>query len=168
MGRFLDGAENLQNKFLDRMRHPGAFEIARHPGITADFSSFRARRQALLVTFKRSGDAVPSPVNFGLSDDGLLYFRCDPGSAKVKRMNRDPHVRVCACSFRGKPLGPLVEGTARILDGAEAKRAHDIVAANWDLFNRIYETAVDRLNTPITYVEVRPLSERPSRDAGAL
>ena len=124
--------------------------------ISSDFSSFRGRRQCLLVTFKRSGDAVPSPVNFGLSDDGLLYLRCEPDSAKLKRLKRDPHVRVCACSFRGKPLGPLVEGTARLLDAAEADRAYAIVAANWDLFNRVYEGAVDRMSVPIAYVEVRP------------
>jgi PPOX class probable F420-dependent enzyme len=158
MGRFLDRAEDLNNKILDRLRHKAAFDIARHEGIRADFSSFRGRRQCLLVTFKRSGDAVPSPVNFGLSDDGLLYFRCDPDSAKVKRMTRDPHVRVCACSFRGKPLGPLVEGTARVLHAAEAARAAEVVAANWDLFNRVYERSVDRMNIPITYVEVRPTS----------
>src|ERR1043165_2474396 len=156
MGRFLDLAENLNNKFLDRIRHKTAFEIAHHEGVRSDFSSFRGPRQCLLVSFKRSGDPVPSPVNFGLSDDGLLYFRCDPGSAKVKRMTRDPHVRVCACSFRGKPLGPLVEGTARILEGADAERARAIVAANWDFFNRVYERTVDRMNVPITYVEVRP------------
>ena len=156
MGRFLDLAENLNNRFLDRLRHKAAFEIARQEGIRSDFSSFRGRRQCLLVTFKRSGDAVPSPVNFGLSDDGLLYFRCDPDSAKVKRMTRDPHVRVCGCSFRGKPLGPLVEGTARVLEGDEAERAAVFVAANWDLFNRIYERSVDRMNFTTTYVEVRP------------
>ena len=156
MGRFLDRAAELQNRFLDRLRHPAAFEIAGRPGISSGFSSFRGRRQCLLVTFKRSGDAVPSPVNFGLSDDGRIYLRCDPDSAKLKRLTRDPHVRVCACSFRGKPLGPLVEGIGRVLDEAEAERAHAIVAANWDLFNRLYEGAVDRMNTPVTYVEVRP------------
>jgi PPOX class probable F420-dependent enzyme len=156
MGAFLDRIEDLNNKFLDRLRHKAAFEIARREGIHSDFSSFRGRRQCLLLTFKRSGDAVPSPVNFGLSADGLLYFRCDPDAAKVKRMKRDPHVRVCASSFRGKPLGPLVEGTALILEGADAERAQAIVAANWDFFNRVYERTVDRMNVPITYVEVRP------------
>ena len=153
---FLDSAANLQNRFLDRLRHPAAFTVAIQTGVVGDFSSFRGRRQCLLVSFKRNGDAVPSPVNFGLSDDGLLYFRCDPDSAKLKRINRDPHVRVCACSFRGKPLGPLVEGAARILDAAENERAHGFIAANWDLFNRLYEGTVDRMNAPITYVEVRP------------
>lgn len=152
----LDGAANLQNRFLDRLRHPAAFEIAQGAGITGDFSSLRGHRQCLLVTFKRSGEAVPSPVNFGLSDDGQIYLRCDPDSAKLKRLKRDAHVRVCACSFRGKPLGPLVEGTARVLEGADAARAHGIVAANWDLLNRVYEGSVDRMGSPVTYVEVRP------------
>jgi len=156
MGALMDRAAALQNRFLDRLRHPAAFEIAGRPGISSDFSSLRGRRQCLLVTFKRSGDAVPSPVNFGLSHDGLLYLRCDPDAAKLKRLKRDPHVRVCACSFRGKPLGPLVEGTAHLLDAAEAEHAHAIVAANWDLLNRLYEGAVDRVSVPIAYVEVRP------------
>src|SRR5207302_3905659 len=86
MGRFLDRAAELQNRFLDRLRHPAAFEVAGRPGISADFSSLRGCRQCLLVTFKRSGDAVPSPVNFGLSDDGSLYLRCDPDAAKLKRL----------------------------------------------------------------------------------
>jgi len=156
MGALMDRAAALQNRFLDRLRHPAAFEIAGRPGISSDFSSLRGRRQCLLLTFKRSGDAVPSPVNFGLSDDGLLYLRCDPDAAKLKRLKRDPHVRGGACSFRGKPHGPLVEGTAHLLDAAEAERAHAVVAANWDLFNRLYEGAVDRMNVPIAYVEVRP------------
>jgi len=152
----IDRAANLQNRFLDRLRHRESFSVARQQGIEADFSSLRGARQCLLISFKRSGDPVPSPVNFGLSPEGLLYFRCEPESAKVKRMQRDPHVRVCACSFRGKPVGPVVEGVARVLEDSDAKRAHHIVAANWDFLNRIYERSVDRMNVPITYVEVRP------------
>jgi PPOX class probable F420-dependent enzyme len=152
----VDRAADLQNRFLDRLRHRDAFSVARQEGTAADFSSLRGARQCLLISFRRSGEPVPSPVNFGLSPQGLVYFRCEPESAKVKRMRRDPHVRVCACSFRGKPLGPVVEGEARVLDETESERAHDIVAANWDLLNRIYEGAVDRMDTPIAYVEVRP------------
>jgi hypothetical protein len=43
-----------------------------------------------------------------------------------------------------------------VLEGAEAESARAIVAANWDFLNRLYEGAVDRMDVPITYVEVRP------------
>src|SRR5918999_1140222 len=102
-----------QYGLYDRMRHRRAFEIGRGGGAEIDFPSFRDARQCLIVTFKRSGEAVPTPVNFGLSDDGRLYFRSEPHVAKIRRLRHDPRVRVCPCSFRGKPRGAMVEGTAR-------------------------------------------------------
>ena len=153
---FLARASAVQYKFLDAIRHGGAFEAANREGVVGDFSSFRGARQCLLITFRRSGEAVPSPVNFGLSDDGTLYLRSEPDVAKVKRLRRDPHVRVCACSFRGKPLGELVEATARILPDSETVRAHELIAANWDPMSRVFERGVDRLKVPLVYIEVTP------------
>jgi len=151
----LSRASALNNRFLDAIRHPGAFEVAKREGAAGDFSSLRGARQCLLVTFKRSGEAVPSPVNFGLAD-GKLYVRCESEVAKVKRIRRDPHVRVCACSFRGKPLGELVEGIARILPDADAERAREVIAANWDPLSRVFERSVDRLKVPLVYIEIAP------------
>jgi PPOX class probable F420-dependent enzyme len=156
MTSLLNRVAALQNRFLDRLRHPAAFEVARSPGIAGDFSAFRGARQCLLVTFKRSGEPVPSPVNFGLSSEETLYFRCEAGVAKVKRLKRNPHVRVCPCTFRGKPTGPLIEGAARVLPDPESQRAHDVIAANWDLASRVFERTVDRLGVPLVYIEVTP------------
>src|SRR3954447_20611988 len=103
MSRLMD----LQYKVYDRARHPRAFEVARAQGTASDFSALRGARQALVVTFKRSGEPVPTPVNFGLDDQGRLYFRCEPDVAKIRRLGRDPHVRVGPCNIRGKPLGPM-------------------------------------------------------------
>ena len=152
----LSRASAIQYKVLDAIRHRGAFEIAKREGVVGDFSSFRGARQCLLITFKRSGEAVPSPVNFGLSEDGKLYLRSEPDVAKVRRMRHDSHVRVCACSFRGKPLGELVEGTARIIPDSETSRAHELIAANWDPASRVFERSVDRLKVPLVYIEVTP------------
>jgi PPOX class probable F420-dependent enzyme len=147
----------VQYKLFDRMRHPRAFDVARKEGTAQDFEGFRGARQALVVTFKRSGEPIPTPVNFGLSDDGKLYFRSEPHVAKIKRIRRDSHVRVCPCNLRGKPLGPMVEASARVLPESENERCHTIVKANWRFDTNLIERGYDRIGVPEVYVEVTPL-----------
>jgi PPOX class probable F420-dependent enzyme len=147
---------DLQYRVLDRGRHPRAFEAAREPGAAHDFSALRGARQALVVTFKRSGEAVPTPVNFGLDAEGRLYFRSEPHVAKVRRLRRDPHVRVAPCNLRGKPLGPMAEGRARVLPAEEEQRAYDALDANWSPAMKVLEKGADRLPVEMIYVEVVP------------
>jgi PPOX class probable F420-dependent enzyme len=158
----IEALADLQYKVLDRMRHRDAFEVAGREGSASDFEALRGARQCLVVSFKRSGEAVPTPVNFGLSDDGRLYFRSEPRSAKVRRIRRDSHVRVCACNMRGKPTGPMVEGAARVLpdDAAES-----VLASNWSPPMRVLERGLDRLPVQMVYVEVTPAGSPLARTA---
>ena len=152
MSRVMD----VQYKVYDRMRHRRAFEVAREPGTAPDFSALRGARQALVVTFKRSGEPVPTPVNFGLDDEGRLYFRSEPHVAKVRRIRNDPHVRVCPCNMRGKPSGPATEGRARVVPPEEEEHAASVVASNWSASMRTFERTGDRMGIPAAYVEVTP------------
>jgi PPOX class probable F420-dependent enzyme len=145
---------DLQYRVLDRARHPRAFEAAREQGTEPDFGVLRGARQCLVVTFRRSGAPVPTPVNFGLSEDGKLIFRSEPRSAKVRRIRRDPHVRVCACNIRGKPAGPVAEGRARVLP--ENEHADSVLASNWTAGMKVLERGLDRLPIEMVYVEVEP------------
>jgi PPOX class probable F420-dependent enzyme len=147
----------LQYKLNRWTRHRQALEAAAEPGSGHDFDAFDGARQCLLVTFKRSGEPVPTPVNFGLSDDGRLYFRSEPHVAKIRRLSREPRVRVCPCSFRGKPLGPLVESMARVLPESENKRADALIDSNYRLDMRLIERGYDRMGVPMVYVEVSPV-----------
>jgi PPOX class probable F420-dependent enzyme len=155
-----------QYKVFHLIRHNGALEVAREEGTATDFDHFRGARQCLLVTFKRSGEPVPTPVNFGLSDDGTVYFRSEPHVAKMLRIRRDPHVRVCPCSVRGKPRGALVEATARVLPESEKQHAYDVIAANWDPPTKLIEHGYDRIGVPAVYVELAPASATEARQRG--
>jgi PPOX class probable F420-dependent enzyme len=149
----------VQYKVFDRIRDRRAFEVAREPGeFGGDLTAFRGYRQALIVTFKRSGEPVPTAVNFGLSDDGKLHFRSEPHVAKIKRLRRDPHVRVCPCNLRAKPLGPMVEAHGRILPDEESERSYASLEANWRPEMKVLERALDRFDVPVVYVEVTPVS----------
>ena len=151
----------LQYKLNHLSRHRRALEAAQEPGTAKDFEAFRGARQCLLVTFKRSGEPVPTPVNFGLSD-GRLYFRSEPHVAKIARLRRDPQVRVCPCTFRGKPLGPMVEATARALPESENERADSIIDSNYRADMRLIERGYDRIGVPMLYIELSAAAAPPA------
>jgi uncharacterized protein len=118
------------------------------------FEHLRGHKYCLLVTYKRSGYAVPTPVWFGLAND-VIYVRSEADVAKVKRIRNDSHVRVAPCTVRGRPLGPPVEGRARVLDehGDEA-RAEAALKANYGLGRKLYRRAGGALGVNVVYLEI--------------
>jgi uncharacterized protein len=154
MSRLLD----LQNRFYDRVRSKAAHGAAEHAG-TGRFDHLKGHKYGLIVTFKRDGEAVPTPVWFGLDDEGRLYFRTGPGVAKLRRIRNNPRVLVAPCSVRGKPLGPSIEGTARELPGEEREHAEAAIQSNYGLGRRLFEGAADAMMDDVAYVEVVPSSQ---------
>lgn len=77
-----------------------------------------------LESFKRDGNGVLTPVWCAPLDGKIVVFSA--GSAyKVKRVRRNPRVRVAACDVRGKLLGPWQEGSCVIVDDpAQQERAY--------------------------------------------
>ena len=151
---------NVSNRFYDRMRHPAAFDAAARPGTAPDFEGLRGHKYCLLVTFRADGRPVPTPVWFGLAD-GRVYVRTEARVAKVKRIRRDPHVRVGPCNQRGKPKGPLAEGRARVLASAEEEeRAERALRANYGLGRRFYEDVLGG-RIDLVYLEISPSQGAP-------
>lgn len=70
-----------------------------------------------LVTFRRNGDGVRTPVWVAAAGEHLYVFT-DGTSAKVKRLRATSRIRAAACDVRGKPKGPWHEGIGRIVDDA--------------------------------------------------
>ena len=69
-----------------------------------------------LETFKKNGQAVPTPVWFVVEDD-MLYVRSYANSGKVKRMRNNSYVKIAPSDALGKPHGVTIEGTAVRVDG---------------------------------------------------
>ena len=143
-------------RFYDRARHKTAFESAVQPGTASDFAGLQGQKYALLVTFRKDGTAVPTPVWFALLDEGRLVVSTEERTAKVRRLRRDPRARVFPCDPRGKPLGPGVDGTARILvDPADTEQAEAALDRHYGRTRRVYE----KLMAPrdgMVYLEVTP------------
>src|SRR5437763_12761383 len=157
----------LSNRFYDRMRHRDAYAAARGPATAGSFDALRGHKYCLLVTYKRSGDPVPTPVWFGLGDDGRLDMRTEAAAAKVKRISHDARVRVAPANVRGKPVGPVAEGSARVLGPEEHERAERALQANYGLGRRVYEgMATGPLGVATTYLEGTPAAASPGGAAG--
>jgi PPOX class probable F420-dependent enzyme len=138
------------NRLYLRMRDPTAWQ-ADHSS-DHSFASLEGHKNALLHTFRSSGEAVPTPVWFGLAD-GKLYFRTYSDTAKLKRIRREPRILVGPCDVRGKPKGPMIEGRARLLGPDEEPAAERAIRSNYGLFRRLYLASFSG-RVPDTYVEV--------------
>lgn len=103
------------------------------------FEHLESERFISLVTFRRSGDRVATPVWFALDDAQIVVGTFDD-SGKVKRLRHTDKVEVAPCNFRGLVRGPYRPGEASILEPTEAILASaalsDKYGWQWDMFSR--------------------------------
>jgi uncharacterized protein len=77
------------------------------------FSRFEGENVISLETYRRNGEPVRTPVWF-LKENGILYVHTDDSTGKVKRIRRNPKVRVAPSHFRGKPKAEYVDAQAEL------------------------------------------------------
>jgi uncharacterized protein len=102
------------------------------------FAAFHGHKYLSLETFKKSGQAVRTPVWFAAdpsvnldSSAAKIFIYTIGDTAKVKRLRNNPLVKIAPCDMRGKILGPWVDARAQFLTGAEA-------ASGMGLLNKKY------------------------------
>ena len=84
-----------------------------------------------LLSWKRDGSGVETPVWAAPLDGKLVVFTLKD-SFKVKRVRRNPKVRVAKCGVAGKLLGPWHDGTCVLVDdAAHEERAYDALNAKY-------------------------------------
>jgi hypothetical protein len=79
----------------------------------------------LLTTFRKNGEAVPTPVWYGREGDHLYVFSLAK-AGKVKRLRNSQQAQIAACTGVGRVTGPTLEARARIVpkeEGIIARRA---------------------------------------------
>lgn len=79
------------------------------------FEHLRREKYIDLVTYRKTGIAVHTPVWFA-EHDGRLYVMARSDSGKVKRIRNNPKVEIAPCTMRGRVTGPAVSGIARVSD----------------------------------------------------
>lgn len=96
----------------------------------SDVDRLGAGKYLLLTTFRRDGTPVPTPVWVARDGDELVVWSArDTG--KIKRIRNNGAVELTECDFGGKPSGPVVRGTARILDDEDSDRAKRLIRSKY-------------------------------------
>ncbi len=114
------------------MAQPSFLELAAEPYVS-------------LLTFRRNGDGVATPVWIAAAD-GKLYAFTDGTLAKMKRLKVTNRIQLAACDTRGKVRGEYVEGHARrVEDPAVMEHAMAALARKYgwrfallNLFSRLF------------------------------
>jgi PPOX class probable F420-dependent enzyme len=145
----------LENRFLDWIRSPRANEVARTTP-TGSIDDLRGRKYCVLVTYRRNGDAIPSPLWFGVGD-GKVYAHTM--GVKVKRIQANPRVLVAPSTFRGRPTGPPFEGNARVVDADASAAADRVIQANYGWVRTLYYRLTHQAEAGV-YIEVEPTPPR--------
>jgi uncharacterized protein len=101
-------------------------------------SIFSSQKTISLETYKKNGNPVKSPV-WVVEENGALYVRSAPESWKVKRIRKNPSVRVAPSTMSGKVKGDWVKGEAHFVEGEEARLI-------LKLFNKKYGLMIKLLN----------------------
>src|SRR5207248_9619016 len=150
----IERVAKASDKLYDRMRSGDSVSVAEAEP-TGSIDDLKGHKYCVLVSYRKNGQPMPSPLWFGVAD-GKLYFQTSATGYKVKRITNNPDVRVAPCTSRGKPLGPPFLGKARVVPDSEAPIAERAIKSNYGLSRRIYTVFTGSVDS--AYVEVTPTS----------
>ena len=110
-----------------------------------------------LVTFRKSGVGVKTPVWFVLDGNRLVMYTLGT-SGKVKRIRNNSRVQVGPSDVAGKPLGEMVEARARFLQSDEATRAEKLLGKKYGLLYAALnlQRKLGGAKTPRAFIEITP------------
>jgi uncharacterized protein len=114
-----------------RGRAAAATSVIRWVAVGA-FDNLIAGRNVVVTTYKRDGTAVPTPVNIVVLGD-QAYFRTWSTAGKAKRLRRNPQVLIAPSTARGKPTGPAITASARLLGPEEEQPIKQALAKKYPL-----------------------------------
>jgi len=93
-----------------------------------------------LTTYRKSGEAIATPVWVVALEDGRIGFWTAMGTGKTKRLKNDPRVVVQPSDGRGKVAdgAPSYPGTATLVQsGREFAEVQDKVRAKYGFMTKV-------------------------------
>jgi len=155
MGAF-ERLTRFSDRMFDHLRDKRAFTLTDDNALDGDFESLRGHKHAVVVTFRRNGDVVPSPVWFGVDEKGIAYLKTRHDAAKVKRLRNDRRALIARSNVRGKPTGRVIKGTGRVLPKEEWGHAEETLAAAYGIGRKISERLLGGPEELAAYIEITP------------
>jgi dimethylaniline monooxygenase (N-oxide forming) len=142
------------------MLRQSSHAIAEAPAI-GELRDIARRRHAVIVTYRRDGTPVATPV-WAAVVDGRVYVRTERTSGKVKRLDRDSRALIAPCSSSGRPLGSPLSVRGRVLEPHEENVAEAALAARYGAGRALFERAADAMRVDMAYLELTPAPSQAS------
>jgi len=116
---------------------------------------FQNKDYIRLETFKRNGQAVPTPVWFVVDED-MLFVRSYANSGKVKRMRNNSQVRVTPSDAMGRPHGVTIDGTALRADADREIKVSQLLYRKYGLMKMSFDLwgAIKQLDWAVFAIEI--------------
>lgn len=132
------------------------------PSITP-FPALQGHQYMNIITFRKNGQPVTTPVWFAQEND-RLYVVTARKAGKVKRIRNNSRVQVGPANQTGKPLGPMVEATARVVSAGEEQHADTLLNRKYGFAKYAFDAMVKvvqlfRGPTERVYLEITPLAD---------
>ncbi|HEU4327913.1 MAG TPA: PPOX class F420-dependent oxidoreductase [Roseiflexaceae bacterium] len=103
------------------------------------FAALEGQQFMNLITFRKSGQPVATPVWFA-REGNRLYVMTALDTGKVKRVRNSPRVELAPSDRRGTPLGPVFPARAQLLpEGAETRRADALLTQKYGWMKRMFD-----------------------------
>jgi dimethylaniline monooxygenase (N-oxide forming) len=141
-------------RFQSRLLRPVAQGVARET-VSGTLEDLARHRTTLVVTFRRDGTPVATPVWAAIAD-GSAYVRAERGSGKVRRLRHDSRVLLAPCTTRGRQLGPPLAASGRVLAAGEEQIAEQALAERYGLTRAAFERTMDAMHVDMCYLELTP------------
>lgn len=105
-------------------------------------SPLEDERFVSLVTFRRDGEPVATPVWFAGTDTGFVVGT-HQDSGKVRRILANPAIRFAACNFRGLERAAYRDGTAVVVTGGQTEAAEEALVEKYGWQWRAFGRTID-------------------------
>jgi uncharacterized protein len=122
-------------------------------------AQFTGYRFVTLESYRKNGQPVRTPLLF-VEHQGTLYMRTPAATAKVRRIRRNPAVRLAPCDFFGNVQGRWVEGQATLIPAAEAQWVNDLAKKHHGWFKRLIDLRNSLKKPEFVVIAVRLLEQR--------
>lgn len=121
-----------------------------------EMKTFEKQQFISIESFRKNGEGVKTPVWF-VQEGETLYAWTEMDSWKVKRIRRNPRVRIAPCKYSGELLGEQVEAVGAVDDSGEAQ-AHlvDLMSKKYGLQFRFLRWLNMRRGGKYTALSIRP------------
>ena len=131
----------------------------------ATFPDLGREQCIALTTFRKTGQAVTTPVWFAISL-GTIYVETHADAGKLKRLRHTARVTLAPCTYSGKVTGSVIAGNARILtESQESTTASGALAKKYGIMRSLYHFVRNarrmlqrKAKVDVVYIAIEPIS----------